>query len=365
MKGLYIHIPFCSSKCKYCDFYSFAPGDSQMDSYLSAVLSALEKQKDKIKGAFDTIYFGGGTPSFFGGERIGQIIEKAKECFTFCADTEITVECNPSSVNEKLVSALKKHGVNRVSMGLQSAIDSERHIIGRKSTSNEVKSAVELFKSYGICNISVDLMSGLPGQTMESFKESIDFVLSLDVKHISSYMLKIEEDTPLYKEQNNLSFPEEDTVCDMYLYLSKKLKENGFNHYEISNFAKDGYESRHNTKYWLCKEYLGIGPSAHSYIEGKRFYYERDFDAFLKGAKPVFDTYGGDEEEYIMLRLRLKNGLSFKEFYETFGKNVPEEIKKKALFYSKEGLCKVTEEKISLTVDGFLLSNSIIADFLS
>ena len=364
MKGLYIHVPFCSSKCKYCDFYSFAPNKPQMDSYLTAVLSALEKNSENIRGSFDTIYFGGGTPSFFGGERIGKIIEKAKECFSFCNDTEITVECNPSSVDEKLVGELKKYGVNRISMGLQSALDEERGIIGRKSTAEEVKKGVELFKKYGIDNISVDLMSGLPRQTMESFKKSVDFVLSLEIKHISSYMLKIEEGTPLYTEQSSLSFPDEDTVCDMYLYLSERLTKEGFVHYEISNFAKKDYESRHNTKYWLSEEYLGIGPSAHSYIDGKRFYYERDFEAFLKGAEPVFDSYGGDEEEYIMLRLRLREGLSFKAFYEKYKKELPEEIKRKALFYKGKGLCEVDEEKISLTPEGFLLSNSIIAELL-
>ena len=365
MKGLYIHIPFCSSKCKYCDFYSFAPNETQTDSYLKAVLSALEKQKEEVEGFFDTIYFGGGTPSFFGGERIGEIINKAKECLEFSADTEITVECNPSSVNEDLVKALKKYGVNRISLGLQSAVNEERSVIGRKSTSEQVKKAVELFKKFGIDNISVDLMSGLPKQTMETFKESVDFVLSLDVKHISSYMLKIEEGTPLYKEQNNLTFPDEDTVCDMYLYLSKRLKKEGFTHYEISNFAKEGFESRHNTKYWNSEEYLGIGPSAHSYIKGKRFYYKRDFEAFLKGAEPVFDSLGGDEEEYIMLRLRLSEGISFKAFYEKYQKDVPEEIKRKALLYKEKGLCEITEEKISLTTEGFLLSNSVICDFLN
>lgn len=364
MKGLYIHIPFCLSKCKYCDFYSFTADKTQMDSYLTAVLSALEKQKVNVSGFFDTIYFGGGTPSCFGGERIGKIIKKAKACFDFSDDTEITVECNPSSVDERLVKTLTEYGVNRISMGLQSAVNEERNIIGRKSTSEEVKRAVELFKKHGIYNISVDLMSGLPMQTMESFKKSVDFVLSLDVKHISSYMLKIEEGTPLYNEQSSLSFPDEDTVCDMYLYLSEKLRENGYSHYEISNFAKVGFESRHNKKYWLSEEYLGIGPSAHSYIDGKRFYYERDFDSFLEGAEPVFDSLGGDEEEYIMLRLRLKDGLSYKDFYERYKKEVPESIKNKASFYNEKGLCQVTEEKISLTTEGFLLSNSIIAELL-
>lgn len=365
MKGLYIHIPFCASKCKYCDFYSFAPKNDQMDSYLKAVLSALEKESKKISGKFDTIYFGGGTPSFFGGERIGIIIEKAKELFDFHKDTEITVECNPSSVDESLVQSLKKHGVNRISLGLQSAISSERNIIGRKSDCAKAKNAVLLFKSYGITNISLDLMLGLPNQTIKSLEESINFVLSLDVKHISAYMLKIEEGTALFYEQSSLSFPDEDTVCDMYLHLSRLLGEKGYNHYEISNFAKDGFESRHNLKYWLSKEYLGIGPSAHSYIENRRFYYERDFAAFLNGTEPIFDSYGGDEEEYIMLSLRLAKGLSLKEFEKKFKKKLPERLIKKALIFEKQGLVNCDENKIALTVKGFLLSNQIISSFLS
>lgn len=365
MKGLYIHIPFCISKCKYCDFYSFSPKENQKDSYLSAVLLALKKRKNELTGTFDTIYFGGGTPSFFGGNRISKIINKAKECFDFASDTEICVECNPSSVDEKLVYELKACGVNRISMGLQSAISDERQVIGRISTAKQAKEAVLLFKKAKIDNISVDLMLGLPYQTMESLKESIDFVLSLDIKHISAYILKLEEKTPLYNEKENLDFPDEDTVCDMYLYLCKVLRDNGFSHYEISNFAKEGYQSRHNNKYWLLEEYLGIGPSAHSYIENKRFYYERDFNSFLNGNDPVFDCVGADEEEFVMLSLRLSKGLSLKEFEKRFSKKFPQKAILKAKEFEKHKLLTIQNQTISLTDEGFLLSNSIISDFLS
>lgn len=364
MKGLYIHIPFCSSKCKYCDFYSFSPKENDMDSYLEAVLSALEKQKENISGTFDTIYFGGGTPSFFGGERISQIIKKAKECFSFCTDTEITVECNPSSADESLMKALSASGVNRISMGVQSAVTKERQLLGRKSNCAQVQNAISLAKKHGIYNISLDLMLGIPEQTMLSLDESLDFIIESGVTHVSAYMLKIEEGTPLYTEQKSLVFPDEDTVCDMYLHTVKRLESAGFMQYEISNFAKEGFKSRHNTKYWLGNEYLGIGPSAHSFINKNRFFYERDINAFIKGCNPVFDSFGADEEEYIMLRLRLTDGLYFKDYFQKFKKEFSKSQIQKCMEFEKRGLIKMSEKGISLTPEGFLVSNYIISELI-
>ena len=363
MKGLYIHIPFCSSKCKYCDFYSVAPKENQMDSYLTAVLSALHK--NKTEGMFDTIYFGGGTPSFFGGKRISKIIKEAFNCFSFAEDTEITVECNPSSVDEELVKDLALSGVNRISMGVQSAIDAERNLLGRKSDSDEVRKALKLFEKYSISNISLDLMLGIPSQTRKSLDRSLDFIISSGCKHISIYMLKIEENTPLYKEQHSLSFPDEDTVCDMYLHCVNRLHNYGYLQYEISNFAVPGFESRHNTKYWKCEEYLGIGPSAHSFLNSKRFYYPRSLTDFIKVNDMIFECDGGDREEFVMLSLRLSEGLSFEEYEKRFSEKISDAVKEKCRFFEKKGLVKLTDESFSLTPEGFLLSNSIISEILS
>ncbi|MCM1363982.1 MAG: radical SAM family heme chaperone HemW [Faecalibacterium sp.] len=363
-KGLYIHIPFCSSKCDYCDFYSFVPAEKETDSYLSAVLSSVEKWGRRVSGSFDSIYFGGGTPSFFGGEKISAIIKKIYECFDIDSDCEITVECNPSSVTDNLMFLLSEAGVNRISMGVQSAVNSERKQLGRRSDCVQTETAIALAKKHGITNISLDLMLGIPSQTIQTLDESLDFIIRSKVKHVSAYMLKIEESTPLYKNQNKLHFPDEDTVCDMYYRAIERLKDAGFMQYEISNFAVPGYESRHNVKYWNCEEYLGIGPSAHSFIDGKRFYYKRDIGSFISGDEPENDGTGGDEEEYIMLRLRLKDGIVKSEYFNRFGKVMPDKYINRAKKLQKFGLVQVNDESISLTEKGFLLSNSVIAEIM-
>ena len=363
MTGIYIHIPFCKTKCPYCDFYSFKGDEKQKDSYLKAVLLCLEGYADKTL-KIDTVYFGGGTPSVFGGERIERIISYIKEGFDLQKNAEITVECNPSSTDEAFVSSVARAGVNRISMGMQSAVDRERRLLGRPSGREDIERAVALLKNEGIDNISLDLMLGVPYQTKESLDESIDFILSLGIRHISAYMLKIEEGTPFERDEKNLALPDEDTVADMYLHTSRRLREEGFIHYEISNFALEGFRSRHNTKYWQCEEYIGIGPSAHSFYKGKRFYYSRSFDDFLSGKAPISDGEGGSEEEYIMLALRLREGLDGKKFTEKYGKALDEAIFDKAEKYKKAGLVKTEGERIFLTSEGFLVSNSIISDLL-
>lgn len=363
MTGIYIHIPFCKSKCPYCDFYSFKPDETQMDSYLKAVRCCLEEMKAQVKDKIDTIYFGGGTPSFFGGERIKAVIDCIKENYELVSP-EITVECNPSSVSDEFFRVLSEAGVNRISMGMQSAVDSERKALGRLSGKEEVRKAISLSKKHGIDNISLDIMLGVPGQTMESLNESIDFLLSAGIKHISAYMLKIEEGTPFYKMQQSLELPDEDTVCEMYLHTVKRLAEAGFLQYEISNFAKEGFESRHNLHYWRTEEYLGVGPSAHSFLNGKRFYFERNFKSFLRRSFTIDDGKGGSEEEYIMLSLRLSEGLSKERFKERFGKYPDSKIFERSKKFEKHGLVKVTEEAVSLTPAGFLLSNTIIGKLL-
>lgn len=363
MTGIYIHIPFCKAKCPYCDFYSFKPEETQKDSYLKAVLFCLERYKTEVTDEVDTIYFGGGTPSFFGAERISKVVSYIRNNYRLKMP-EITVECNPSSVDENFVIHLKKAGVNRISMGMQSAVSQERKTLGRLSDGEKVKSSVELFKKHGIENISLDLMLGVPYQTKDSLDESIDFLLSCDVKHISAYMLKIEEGTPFEKMQNSLHLPDEDTVCDLYLHTVERLKAKGFMQYEISNFSKQGYESRHNLKYWHCEEYLGIGPSAHSFLGGKRFYFPRDFESFINSPVPVHDGDGGSEEEFIMLALRLTEGLQNEKFKARFGKDIDEKVFKKAEFFAKHGLLTLTKERIALNEKGFLLSNTIISELL-
>lgn len=363
MIGIYIHIPFCKKKCPYCDFYSFSADENQKDSYLKAVLFELKKWSGKITEGVDSIYFGGGTPSVFGAERLCEIIGCIKENFSL-QKPQITVECNPDTATKEFFSLLFENGVNRISMGVQSSVEKERKSLGRMSSPETVRTATENAKSAGINDISLDLMLGVPFQTMESLDESIDFLLSLDVKHISAYMLKIEEETPFYKMKESLPLPDEDTVCDMYLRTIEKLSQNGFLQYEISNFCKKDYESRHNLKYWHCEEYLGIGPSAHSFLFGRRFYYERDFDSFLKGKDIIDDGEGGSEQEYIMLALRLSEGLVFSKYEKRFNKKLDETVIKAAKKLERHGWVICTGKSISLTERGFLLSNSVIRELI-
>ena len=364
MTGIYIHIPFCVGKCPYCDFYSFKADESQKDSYLNAVLLCLDKWSSKVKDKIDTIYFGGGTPSVFGAKRISEVLSYIKSEYDVTCDAEITVECNPSSVSEEFFREIKSAGVNRISMGMQSAVDKERLSLGRLSDSFQVEKAVAMAKNAGIDNISLDIMLGVPHQTMESLDESIDFLLSQDIPHISAYMLKVEEGTAFDKMGDSLVLPDEDTVTEMYLHTSKRLSSAGYNHYEISNFSREGKESRHNTRYWLGEDYIGIGPSAHSCFQGERFYYERDFNSFISGSELISDGFGGDKDEYIMLRLRLSQGLLFEEYEKKYAETIEKAKIENLRKYEKAGLVIINDKGIRLTREGFLLSNAIIGEML-
>ncbi len=358
--GLYLHIPFCNGKCPYCDFYSVTPCGSIITEYTDALCREIGKT-DYI---FDTVYFGGGTPSQLGSDNIAKIMKHINRT----PDCEATLECNPSDTGRESSAfdfeKVAESGINRISMGLQSANNSERASLGRKSGCKEVETSINRILSAGISNISLDLMLGIPNQTAESLENSIAFCRNSGAKHISAYMLKIEEGTPFYKKKDLLDLPDEDKTCDFYLQTVSSLSKHGFNQYEISNFSIPGYESKHNLKYWHCEEYLGIGASAHSFIDGKRFYYERSIEKFIEGISPVDDGEGGYEEEYVMLNLRLSEGLNFKKYNERFGHPVSDGIIAKAKELEKHGLLTVDENKIALTVKGFLVSNSVIAAIL-
>ena len=277
--GVYIHIPFCNEKCPYCDFYSVNYDNNLEEKYIDSIIREIEKSK---KNKADSLYIGGGTPSCINPKRLASVIITAKDKFDIDDFAEITVECNPSNDLKILLPVLSNAGVNRISMGLQSAVFQERKALGRKAKPEDVQKAVELARDTGIENISLDLMLGVPKQTKESLKSSIDFCKSLDIEHISAYILKIEENTPFYKMKNTLELPSEDEVASLYIYACNQLEKSGFNQYEISNFSKNGKESKHNLKYWNCDEYLGFGASAHSFIDGKRFFYSRDLKNYIK-----------------------------------------------------------------------------------
>lgn len=340
-----------------------------MSKYVKSLLdeiTTLSRVEEFVKAPFpaDTLYLGGGTPSVLSGKELFEIIATAKERFSVSEDAEITVECNPNSDIEGILPYLLKAGVNRISLGLQSAVDRERKALGRQSDKKRVTQVIELLKDNGITNTSLDVMLGIPCQSSESLKETLDFVIESGVPHISAYMLKIEDGTHFYKNYDKYDFPDDEKTIEFYNQCADTLEKAGFNHYEISNFAKAGFESRHNTKYWELENYLGLGPGAHSYVDGNRFYFPGDTEAFINGEKAVFDDYGGDSEEYIMLRLRLKKGLKLSELKELYGEKPLKKIKAKAPFLKEKGLVNFDGEVLSLTRKGYLLSNSVICELI-
>lgn len=361
--GLYIHIPFCKHKCPYCDFFSGNADENAFDNYVIELKDKIKYWSEKAKRDVATVYFGGGTPSVLGADRLCDILDFIKSNFNIQNNAEITVEVNPDSAKTIDFEKMYACGFNRISMGMQTAVEDELRLLGRIHSIDDAKTSVERAKSAGFNNISLDLMMGIPNQTIESLEKSISFCADCKVTHISSYILKIEENTPFYKVQNKLKLADDDMQAEMYLKAVEMLDSLGYKQYEISNFAKQGYESRHNTNYWRCGEYIGIGPSAHSFFEGKRFFYSRSMDDFNNN-KLSFEGMGGDEEEFIMLSLRLKSGLNYYEFEEKFGYTLPSYIIKKAKEYEKYGYTNVTDKSISFTPKGFLVSNSIISELI-
>lgn len=360
--GLYIHIPFCLKKCGYCSFYSKTPEKEQKAEFVKRILEELKKWGGQTARPIDTLYIGGGTPSLLSGEELSAIIRAVRENFTLLPTAEITVEVNPGDGLEAFLSAAKECGVNRISIGVQSTNDEELSLLGRRHTFADAQRTVALTRNLGFDNISADIMIGLPNSTVATLKKSLDGILSLDTDHISAYILKLDEDSALYKKGTSL--PEDDLVCDQYLMMCEAFEKAGFEHYEISNFAREKKQSRHNNRYWLLSDYLGIGPSAHSLFEGKRFYYTADLCEFLGGAEPVFDGEGGDREEFIMLSLRLSRGLVFEEYEARYGEKIGEDIVKKAKRLETAGLVICDQNHISLTNKGMLVSNAIIGEFI-
>lgn len=361
--GLYIHIPFCKSKCPYCDFFSCRASDDEYEKYTEILISKIKYWSSIAKESVATVYFGGGTPSVLGTERLCRILNSITSNFNVLENAEITTEVNPESALKIDFSQLASAGFNRISVGMQSAVTREIKALGRIHSVEDAKITVKKAKNSGINNISLDLMMGIPYQTIESLEESIRFCDSCGVTHISSYILKIEENTKFYDIQHKLTLPDEDEQANLYLYAVKLLDELGYKQYEISNFAKAGFESKHNSSYWQCKEYIGIGPSAHSFYNGKRFYYGRSIDDFAND-KIIDDGIGGTEEEFIMLSLRLKKGLCFDEYEQIFSKALSPTIIKKSEKYIKSGYMNLSDKRLCFTPKGFLVSNSIICDLI-
>ena len=360
--GIYVHIPFCAVKCPYCDFYSISYNKDTAAAYTAAVIRNMKPYKDKYTA--DTLFFGGGTPSLLG-DGICEITKTANDVFGL-KNAEITIEANPKTVNESLLYAWRQSGVNRISFGVQSLSDEELKALGRRHTPIDALGSIEKAKSCGFTNISADLMLGTPKQTKESVIKSINGLADAGVTHISAYMLQIEEGTKFYESGIEKLCPDEDETAEIYLTAVVELNKLGFIQYEISNFAKSGYQSRHNLKYWKSDEYLSFGASAHSFIGHTRFAVENDAQKFI--ASPLQETYitdnnAGNAEEYEMLALRLNEGITKQDLTEKFGEEEFVRIKNNAEKIGAD-FVNVSDERISLTVKGFLVSNEIIAKII-
>lgn len=355
--GLYLHIPFCEKKCAYCDFYSVFKTDEMMDKYLSALTLEIKKWGGRFDRPIDSIYIGGGTPSLLG-ERIKPLIDCVKENFNLEKECEITAEINPNA-DESFLCTAYSAGVNRLSMGVQSGNDKKLEILGRNHTASMAENTFKRAREIGFKNISLDLMIALPESDINSLKNDIDFLCGMEPEHISSYILKVEENTAFSKSKL-LNFPDDDAQAQQYLFMCGYLEQKGYRQYEISNFSKIGYESRHNLKYWNLDEYLGIGPSAHSFVGNERFYYPRDLKAFINCPETVFDGKGGEWEEKLMLSLRLNKGINLTEYI----KEIPESLKKEIENLKISELVLFDGETLKLTPKGMLVSNSIITDIM-
>ena len=372
--GIYVHVPFCRSKCQYCDFYSVTTKETRvLDGYVDAVCRHIREAGELAPGYLvDTVYFGGGTPSFLGADGLAQILSVIRKSFDVANTAEITFEANPDSVSDRLLRRLYSEGFNRVSLGIQCDDDEILKKLGRPHSYEQAVHAVERIRKAGFRNLSVDLMYGLPGQSLEAWEQTLENVLELNPEHISCYGLKLEEGTPLYEYREFCNLADDDTQADMYLAAVKRLRERGYRQYEISNFCRRGQVSRHNLKYWTGGEYLGFGPDASSDFAGRRFKVIRSLRSYIDEIRsggqvledvqqiPLRERAG----EYLMMRLRTASGLDPREYEKRF--LLPFGPLEKALvtFRDRRLAQQTFDGRWHLTPEGFLLSNTIISDLL-
>ncbi len=372
--GVYIHIPFCKAKCDYCDFYSLPGREGDMDDYLKALVAHIRETAPLAKGwQVDTVYIGGGTPSVFGAKRLGVLLGEVHRRFDVARDAEITCEANPESADQQFLAAIRRSKVNRLSLGMQSACPGELHAVHRLHEFPQVVEAVQAARKAKIKNVSLDLIYGLPGQSMESWQESVEAALSLKPEHLSCYGLKVEPGTPLDgRVMRGEVLPSDDQQADMYLWMVDRLAQAGYPQYEISNFARPGFQSRHNLKYWMGKPYIGFGPGAHSDFGGRRYSFVRSLDQYIAGILGGGAVIDESElipprergSEYLMLRLRTVRGIEEWEYRREFSMNF-DPLEQKLEEYERQGWAVKKNCRWQLTPKGFLVSNQLIGDLLT
>lgn len=368
MAGIYIHVPFCRHKCTYCDFTSFPDKIGYADAYMACLYKELKMRGDELKNyVFDTVYFGGGTPSYIPPKLIKGAMNQIKKCFRLAKNAEITLELNPGTIGEGKVQTYLSAGINRFSIGLQTAIDEQLVDLGRIHNAQDYVYATKLLKGQ---NFSTDVMLGLKNQTKEDVRKTIELAHLCGSKHISMYALTVEDGTPIYTDYLNGALPDSDEVAELYEYGRRLLQEKGYERYEISNFAIPGYESKHNLNYWKRGEYIGVGVSASSFMQGKRFTNTFDLDDYMKCVISGFFPAVTCEEvskddakfEFIMLALRTKYGVNMDEYKKAFGSSLaedfPQALRKTAQYLRLDG------NVLAIKDEYLYVQNSILMPFM-
>lgn len=371
MAGIYIHVPFCKQACHYCNFH-FSTQTSNIDDYVNALLKEIEIQKDFFNGSIDSIYIGGGTPSLLSNSNISMIFEALEKNFNISTVSEITMECNPDNLNDEYLLNIKKTPINRLSIGVQSFFDNQLQLMNRAHSANESINSVKRAQDIGFENISIDLMYGLPELSIDDWNKNLKTVGDLNIQHLSCYALTVEEKTALshFVKNKNMKVGDESTVVTQLEILMKWATQNNFIQYEISNFGKDGFFSKHNSSYWFNQSYLGLGPSAHSFINDKRKWNISNNQLYIKNLLSdntlLFEeeTLSKDEQynEYIMTRLRTIWGVDIFEIENKFGKEYINYFLKEIDTYINQNLVSLIDKKYILTNEGKFIGDSIASD---
>lgn len=373
--GIYVHIPFCRKKCEYCDFYSLpSPEDDAVNTYISALKLQMQLMRERTADyTFDTVFIGGGTPSLLSGKEMSELLDALRASFRITSDAEITAEANPATFDSDKLQIYRSSGINRLSIGIQSANENELRLLGRIHSEKQIKEAFDAAISANFDNINLDVMYGIPDQTLASFKKTLELVTELAPKHVSVYGLQLEPATPLYCKRDSLVFPDEDAEKALNRLALTHLSEAGYNRYEISNYAQNGYECKHNLKYWHGEEYIGLGVAAHSYLSGVRYNAPTTLDAYLNAVnsrnihalqlEPNYICGEERAEEFIILRLRLTEGISKTEFEKATGADFSP-YEKRILKFVTTGHIMKQGDRYSFTPEGFDLSNYILSSII-
>ena len=366
--GIYIHVPFCIRKCNYCDFYSVKWDSDTENKYIEAMLNEIEIYRNKLNNEYtaDTVFFGGGTPTIINTSNLKKIIDALNDTIEIDNNAEITIEANPNTLTHENLAAYREMGINRLSVGIQSLNDEILKKIGRIHNADEALRSIDRAKENGFENINADVMFNIPGQTINDVEDTIYKIIKKEVKHISFYSLKLEKGTPLYTMERNhkIVMPEEDEEREMYYAGRSLMEQYSLMQYEISNFALKGYECRHNLKYWNQEEYIGLGPSAHSFMNNIRFSNPSDLKSDVS-ERIIHEELSRDDLmfEYIMLRLRLTEGIRIDEFNDKFSTDFLKIYNEQLNYLQKNNLIEADERRIKLTEIGMDISNYVITKF--